>query len=213
MACGALLIVYIALGLAKVAASVPYLGILLQNALALGQIYLPTYLCDRRNESLETIGLSSRAWQAEVRDAALWALCLLPPYALGVHLVLRHVPQLAPGVPPELVLGLSWSPAWRLARQGVVQLFGVALPEEVFFRGYLQPRLHAQRHVAVLLAAAAFALAHWLLEWQPARLLTFFPGLVFGWQRQRRGSVVGCVLLHAGCNVASEALWAAYGLG
>jgi hypothetical protein len=88
-----------------------------------------------------------------------------------------------------------------------------ALPEEFFFRGFLQRHLDGlwPRRARVLgascgpglpVAAALFALAHLAVQLRPQALLVFFPGLAFGWLYARRGSIIGPVILHAACNLS-----------
>ncbi len=111
--------------------------------------------------------------------------------------------------------------AGRLARAAVFQIALVAVPEELFFRGFLQRGLGALRPGRVRLlgaevgwglpaAAALFALAHLAAGAGPGALLVFFPGLVFGWLWARRRSLAGAVLLHAACNLSLE--WVESGL-
>ena len=94
----------------------------------------------------------------------------------------------------------------------LIHLLVVALPEEVFYRGYVQSRLAPlfRRRLRVLgvdmgghvvLASALFALSHLVAIPAPFRLAVFFPGLLFGWLRERTGSLVAPVLLHACSNV------------
>jgi membrane protease YdiL (CAAX protease family) len=64
--------------------------------------------------------------------------------------------------------------------------------------------------LAAVVAAALFALGHFLGEWNPLRLGPFFPALVFAWLRKRTGSVTGAVAFHAACNVYGEVLFALY---
>lgn len=101
---------------------------------------------------------------------------------------------------------------WWLASFLVVHLGLVALPEEWFFRGYLQSRLDdrfgtpvrllgAHVGVGVVLAAAAFALLHPILLPGIDRLLVFFPALLFGWLRARGGNIGAAVVVHAGSNL------------
>lgn len=103
------------------------------------------------------------------------------------------------------------------------QLVVIALPEEAFFRGYLQssldrawaPRwriLGADLGPGWLVAAAIFAVGHYLTIHHPARLAVFFPALVFGWLRKRTGGVGAGLLFHAACNVFSATLGRGYGL-
>jgi membrane protease YdiL (CAAX protease family) len=92
----------------------------------------------------------------------------------------------------------------------------VALPEEVFYRGFMQTRLDtifkgrvnilgAQVGWALVITAAFFAIGH-LVEPRPDKLGTFFPGLVFGWLRARTGSIGGAVVFHAMCNIWAQFL-------
>ena len=100
-------------------------------------------------------------------------------------------------------------------------LLGVALPEETFYRGYLQPQLELAMPPrarvlgvplgrAVVVSAALFALGHFLGEWNPLRLGPFFPALLFAWLRNATGSVVGAVVFHATCNVFGAVLYTLY---
>jgi membrane protease YdiL (CAAX protease family) len=97
------------------------------------------------------------------------------------------------------------------------QILVVAVPEEVFFRGYLLARFEERwpsRHrflgssvgVPLLLTSVLFALGHFVVDLQPARLAVFFPALAFGWMRSRSGSIAPGAVFHALCNLLSEVL-------
>ncbi|MGB3052338.1 MAG: MrtC family glutamic-type intramembrane protease [Polyangiales bacterium] len=100
----------------------------------------------------------------------------------------------------------------------LAQLIVVALPEEAFFRGYLQTALsdleEIRLHVlgaalaprAWLLQAILFAAIHFIVDPQPARLAVFFPALLFGWTRGWRGGIGAALALHAMSNLYSEIL-------
>lgn len=101
---------------------------------------------------------------------------------------------------------------WWLLTLLWVQLLMVALPEELFYRGYLQTRLARwfNRPVmvfggdigpAVLVSSAVFALGHLIAIPAATRLAVFFPSLLFGWLRSRTGSIWPAVVLHAVSNV------------
>lgn len=103
------------------------------------------------------------------------------------------------------------------------QLVLIALPEEAFYRGYLQTRLDDVWAPRMRLAGATigpglvvgsviFALGHLATIHVPARLAVFFPSLVFGWLRARTGGVGSSVVFHALCNVFSEALGRGFGV-
>jgi uncharacterized protein len=104
-----------------------------------------------------------------------------------------------------------------LLLSAVTQLIVVAVPEELFFRGYLQGRLEerwpprtrvlgAPVGRAVLVSSALFALGHVLVDFDLQRTAVFVPGLVFGWMRVRAGSIAAGAAFHALCNVYSDVL-------
>ncbi len=94
----------------------------------------------------------------------------------------------------------------------------VGLPEEALFRGYVQTRLGdhfvTTRRVlgaelsvpAWILAAALFALVHLATEPSVEKLAVFFPGLLFGWLRARRGGIGAAIVFHAASNILAEIL-------
>jgi uncharacterized protein len=149
------------------------------------------------------LGLEWPSWRKAILDLAIVACIVIPVFLAGWALLqhfILHQP-IAPRVPDRFVL------------RALEQLLVVALPEEVFFRGSLQGRLDevsprrfrllgAEIGPGLFLAAALFALAHYLLIPWPARLLVFFPGLLFGLLRARSGSVFGPVIAHALSNIA-----------
>jgi membrane protease YdiL (CAAX protease family) len=103
------------------------------------------------------------------------------------------------------------------------QLVIIALPEEAFYRGYLQTRiddafttrvriLGATVGPGILIASVVFALGHVATIRDPSRLAVFFPALVFGWLRARTGGVGASIAFHALCNIFSEMLGRAYGV-
>jgi membrane protease YdiL (CAAX protease family) len=139
------------------------------------------------------------------------ALLIFPGFWLGYWYWYRpsgaFVPASAPGLSDE-VLG---------------QLLGVAFPEEVFFRGYLQSALDrawpperrvfgAPLGLGLLVSSALFAAGHFLTEPFPGRLAVFFPSLVFGFLRARRGGVGAAIVFHALCNLFASYLGRSYGL-
>ena len=109
-----------------------------------------------------------------------------------------------------------------LAISVVNQVLAVALPEELYFRGYLQSRMEAlwpaRRRLfgamfgkALVISCGVFALAHFVGEYNLARLGPFFPALLFGLLRGRTGRITAAVTYHAFCNVLSQVLAASYG--
>jgi membrane protease YdiL (CAAX protease family) len=122
--------------------------------------------------------------------------------------------------------GLSFSLAVQpmdAANEIAGQLFVIALPEEAFYRGYLQSRLDdawpprwrvlgATVGPGLLGASTIFALGHVATVHLPTRLAVFFPALLFGWLRARTGGIGASVCFHMLCNVYSQALGRGYGI-
>jgi len=72
----------------------------------------------------------------------------------------------------------------------------VALPEEVFFRGYLYDAFEEAGREPVLPVALLFAIGHFGIFPVPFRLLTFFPALLLGWGRKGSGNVYVPMAVH-----------------
>lgn len=100
-------------------------------------------------------------------------------------------------------------------------LFYVAIPEEFFYRGYVQTRLNevfprrwrifgASVGPGLVVASLFFAFGHSLVTLRWWHFATFFPGLVFGWMRERSGGPLAGALFHAFCNISVTWLNAAY---
>jgi membrane protease YdiL (CAAX protease family) len=109
------------------------------------------------------------------------------------------------------------SPGITVLRWTVYNFTIVAFVEELFFRGYLQERLKEQARSyfsgprsqfwsPVVVTAALFALAHAVVDMDPARLAVFFPGFLFGWLRAKTGGILAPVLSHGTANMLSMLL-------
>ncbi len=127
------------------------------------------------------------------------------------------------GVPglADLRVPAAWRAAGGLAAlyHGAVELLVVALPEEVFHRGYLMSALETRwpprRRVlgvpfgfAAVLSSAIFAVGHLVGMAQAGRLATFGPGLLFAWLWRRSGSLWAPALFHAASNLLMSVLLA-----
>lgn len=170
--------------------------------LSLGGLLEPTHI--------DPIRLTREAARA-LGWAALLVAIAFPPFWFGYRWWWH----------PHHAFHMRWPPS--LFDEIAGQLVVIALPEEAFFRGYLQtsldrawpPRLRilgADVGPGLLVSAAIFALGHLLTIRHPARLAVFFPALIFGWLRARTGGVGTGVLFHAACNLFSALLGRSYGL-
>jgi uncharacterized protein len=91
----------------------------------------------------------------------------------------------------------------------VLQLFFVALPEEVFFRGYLQEKIGNSLKGAVIVSLL-FVLAHFFTLCVASgfiggictqSILTFFPSLIMGYLYARTGTLWGSIVFHFLSNI------------
>lgn len=101
---------------------------------------------------------------------------------------------------------------WELAKLTFFQIIVVAVPEELFFRGFLLDLLEKafppKRRIwgggigkALVIASALFAITHVLVMFDPRRLAVFFPGLVFGWMYSATRSILAGVIFHTAANM------------
>jgi CAAX protease family protein len=175
--------------------------------LALGGLVLPGRL---RLRDLARSVLSSLAWAV-----GLTAIIAIP-FFFGWRAWWAHA------APTELSFSLAVRPL-DAADEFAGQLFVIALPEEAFYRGFLQSRLDdvwpprwrvlgATVGPGLLGASVIFALGHVATVHLATRLAVFFPSLLFGWLRARTGGVGASVAFHMLCNVYSQALGRGYGI-
>ena len=191
-------------------------------------IYAPVGLCAWRGVDsfayrLALPALSDRAaWREGLTVGLLGAVLLLLPWLPAYHAFQNVVHWALHAMRTgewsfELTdLWMRTSPRWRVPREAWLlvpyHLFFVAIPEELFYRGYLQTRLNEvwpRRYVAfgaawgpgLLLATAMFAFGHSLVAFQWWHFATFFPGLVFAWMRERTGQPLAGAVFHMACNV------------
>jgi uncharacterized protein len=135
-------------------------------------------------------------------------LTVFVPYVIG-HYALAHWwygGAFHFRLPPEFL--------WSIPEQVLI----VALPEEFFFRGYVQTQydavcatpyqlLGARWGAGLPIAAALFALCH-IVYGGAARLVVFFPGLFYGWLRARTGTMAVPTLYHAASNLLMQIMLA-----
>jgi len=168
-------------------------------------LLVPFLLITVTKRSYATYGLS---WQ---RPGTVWfhvttAVAVFVPYLIGHYLWARWWlgATFELRTPPSLV------------QSAIDQVLIIALPEEFFFRGYLQTQcdrvwgkpyrlLGAECGFGVLTAAGLFAVCH-IVYGGPARLIVFFPGLLYGWLRARTGTIAVPVLYHAASNLLMQVM-------
>jgi membrane protease YdiL (CAAX protease family) len=189
-------------------------------------IALPDRRLQARGERWESFGLpwwglrDPRTWRAWGKGIALGvAVCALvfPPFFWGYRWFVGVLPHLPAPLPrllaPYVGTGeLRFRLPERFWLLVVNQFLVVALPEELFYRGWMQTTWRATRPgrnlrllgatlgAGFLVTQVLFAAGH-LVVFEFWRLGTFFPGLLFGWLRERKGDITVSVTVHALSNL------------
>jgi len=203
----------------NVGQSVAFIHRNLHPMVALIFLVLPQLMLRRRG-NIERYGFTTQPLGLGLLIAAVAIAVVLPLFGVGFLVAVRaactHAPSLVPGS-----CFRAFHPVWRVPgdfpMQVAAQLVVVALPEELFFRGYVQGRLEdalpptrtlwgARVGWAWILGAALFGLGHFLVTFEPQMLTRFFPGLAFGWMYARTRSILPSTLFHAACNLIMAVL-------
>ncbi len=180
-------------------------GVLVAAALFL---YLPILLLQYRRFSFKEYGLTLQPLGKSLKFYVILSILVFSLFGVGYFVIQKFQWCVPLHVPPSLVqclpkLGLRPplpTPIWLWVAN---TLLLVALPEECFFRGYLQGRIAklASPYAAVIITSVLFALGHVVTSLHIGSLLIFFPSLLFGWLRLKTGAVLASILFHASCNV------------
>lgn len=213
-----------AAALAVLARAVPILARNLGAAYAVVFLYVPVLFAWRRSEDLYSYGFRARPVGKGLALGLGMVGVVFPLFAVGYVLfydLVCHPGQAAwlralaqPGLCPSW-RGFAGIHAPHLDRaffeSAFIQVVVVALPEELFFRGFLHQLLERafppRRRIlgggvgwALVLSSALFAVVH-LVRLDPRELAVFFPGLIFGWMRSATGSVLAGTIAHASSNL------------
>jgi membrane protease YdiL (CAAX protease family) len=223
----------LAAGFAALGAVVPIVREYLHVLIAIVFFEIPVVAARRAGRDLDYRDIGLRIDPIRLNLAVIGALVLItfPAFVAGFFLFYDRVCAM-----PTAPLAHAFAPLchrWLGYAHGhlhappdaallaLVQLIVVAIPEELFFRGYLMERLErvwpptrriagANVGWALIVSSLLFALGHVAVIPNPQRLAVFFPGLLFGWMRARTGSIAAGALFHALCNILADVLHTSY---
>ena len=193
----------------RLALSVPYLGVIA----AVVFLYIPIALLFVKKQLPGAYGISKKGFGKSIARALLAVIVLFPAYIAGFYVYMRYAYN----------LHLSYTTAGFIREPQTVlfilnMLLMVAIPEEIFYRGYLQSELcrcdkrtvnlfGVRAGMSFLIVNALFAAGHLVVLPDIARLAVFFPGLVFSWLREKDDNIAGPVVFHWLSDVLSFALF------
>lgn len=176
----------------------PYVAV----TVAILLVYVALIHANVRGESVDYFDRSLASWKGSFQWFCLSLVIVIPPFLIANHFWQDWVFHRAL-IPRMLPDGGSLL---------IYQLFLVAIPEEIFFRGWLQNRLgkafpRPWRILGVsvgwawLITAVLFAVAHSIIFYQWWHFAIFFPALLFGWLREKTGSITAPALFHCVSNL------------
>lgn len=165
-------------------------------------LYAPFFLPSFRHRKISFLDRSWADFFRGIKWFTAVTLVIMPLFTLAAHVWMV-----------TLFSHQEFRPApWHVFAGGLfAQWIAVALPEEFFFRGFLQDRLglffKPRWNIFGVslgwgwpLTALLFAFAHSVIAVQWWHFSIFFPALLFGWLREKTGSITAPVLFHAFCN-------------
>lgn len=189
---------------------IPWIGSYLSVLVAFLLIYPAYWHAESRKMRIPFFERDGRSVLSSVRLFAILALAIFPPFLVANHFCQKIF--FDADFRPQ-AFNISWTTV-------PTQVLLVALPEEFFFRGYLQTLISRRADKSfrflgipiltmswgVPLAALVFASAHTFITFRWWHFAIFFPALAFGWLREKTTGLVAPVLFHALSNLVVSAI-------
>ena len=182
---------------------IPFVNEYISVFVAVALLYIPVFVLWKRGRDVDFVDRNLSSFARSVIVFIITSIVVFPVFFFAAHFWQIYV----------------WGyKGFRLLSfpmlGGVVlyQIFLVALPEEFFFRGYFQSSLNmicrprwkilgVQLGFSWILTALVFAFAHSIIVYRWWHFAIFFPALLFGYLRERTGSITAPVLFHALSNI------------
>lgn len=185
-------------------------------------LFIPYFYAGRFSEDLHDYGFRSEPVGTGLGLGFGIPLLVFPVFALGFVLfyeLVCDIDWLVALAPPGMcrryggIDSVHVPPlGWHTLELLFIQIVVVALPEEVFFRGFIHQlleRVYPPRRtvagggigLALVASSALFAFGHLIVSPDPRRLAVFFPGLLFGWVFSKTRSVLAGTIIHSLSNV------------
>lgn len=175
-------------------------------AILLAAAFIPTLI--KKQNTIKTL-LPLQNIQLSLLLLSLTCLIVFPLLYIAL-LLLKQWPIIEPffPIPPPKGQVASWL---------IFQFLYISVFEEIFFRAYLQsniqraldpqsanpeqPKKLNRRHwIAITISSASFAAAHMIINADPAAILVFLPGMIFGWLYAKTNSLIAPILFHGISN-------------
>lgn len=181
-------------------------GPALSTIVAVIFIYVPIAILWFRRRAIDFLDRDVKSYLSSIKIFTITSVIVFPLFLVGAHIWQIYI------------MGYKtfyFSPFPNFLNVTFFQLLLVALPEEFYFRGYFQSTINqvflTRRKIlgvelgwGFIITAAVFAIAHSIVYYQWWHFAIFFPALLFGYLRERTGSITASVLFHATSNIVMD---------
>ncbi len=185
---------------------IPFIGAYYTTIFAATFIYVPVMILWWRKRPIDFVDSSLGSFGKGFLYFLVAALIVFPPYLLCSHFWMTWA------LGKQHFMLAPFPDIWKTA---AFQVLLIALPEEFYFRGYMQSTLNRVfapkwRIFGVplgwgwIITCVVFAFAHSFVRFQWWHFSIFFPALLFGWLKEKTGSITAPVFFHALANIASD---------
>jgi len=182
---------------------VPFIGEYYTLIFAILFLYVPIVILRARRRPIDFFDRGVKQYLHSFIVFVVVSLIVFPIFLLAAHGWQTIVWSFS---------GPTFGPIPEFWKYAAYQLIIVALPEEVFFRGYVQSSLNlifprkwrlfgVDFGWGLFVTALVFAFAHSIISLQWWHFAIFFPALLFGYIREKTGTVTAPILLHALSNI------------
>lgn len=190
---------------------IPIIGENLALITAVLLLYIPMFIYTKKREKIEFFEQNFKEVFQSLKIFLIFSAAIFPLVFLGNHFYQQ----------------IFWHNSYQVTGKVawgtliLVQILMVALPEELFFRGYFLERWNrvfpkryklwgAEFGPALFITSLIFALSHSVITVQWWHIFIFFPSLAFSWLKERTGRILAPVLFHASCNLFAAWVASAY---
>lgn len=189
-----------------VSQNTPFVGKYYATIFAVLFLYVPVVVFWIKKQKIDFLDRSLGGFLRGLVYFLVTSVVIFLPYLVCAHLWMIYIE----GKPA--FVAAPFPDIWQTI---IFQMLFVALPEEFYFRGYMQGTLNGvfKRSCrflgvnvgwSILITSVVFAFSHSFVHCAWWHFSIFFPSLLFGWLREKTGSITAPVLFHAACNVISS---------
>ncbi len=174
-------------------------------------LYIPTIYSSRKRDKKLIEIIKIKNLKSNIIFSVYISLAIFPLYTIGFYIFhsmilgkkfLLHFPGDSPGNLISMIL---------------FHIFIAGLPEETFYRGFVQELFNRdfgkkwklfgiQFGPSIFLTSFLFAIGHYIIIPHPFRLAVFFPSLLFGLMKEKTQNITLPFLFHAIANIYSGIL-------